>query len=473
MAAAEIVGAETEKPLLEALRTVPVFSDLLDEQLTWFAGVAEEQIAEAGTLLFKAGDPAEYMSVILEGELRYQPTVSDGPVMIGRAGLVTGLLPHSRLTHYKGDVRAITRIRAATLHKDRFPEMLERIPVLGPRLISVMADRIRSNERETQEREKLLALSKFSAGLAHELNNPASAVRHAATNLRSALQSLEEANYRLARMSLTPDQSRCIAEFERVARQQLTLELQPDSLEQSDREEAVASWLQKRDVADGWRLAPALVDAGFDPARLANIGDRFSRDLLEPVLERVTATLVIERLLQTIDYSTTQITNLVTTIKDYTYMDQAPEQEIDVHRGLENTLIMLGHCLRGDIQVVKQFDLTLPKICAWGRELNQVWTNLIENALDAMDGSGALTLRTSREIDMVLVEIGDTGPGIPEAIQDRIFEPFFTTKEVGAGMGIGLDTVYRIVQKHYGNVRFSSRPGATTFEVRLPLQRNV
>jgi signal transduction histidine kinase len=178
-------------------------------------------------------------------------------------------------------------------------------------------------------------------------------------------------------------------------------------------------------------------------------------------------------LLQTIDYSTGQITNLVNSIKDYTYMDQAPEQEIDVHRGIENTLVIMGHCLTPGLQVVKHFDLSLPKICAWGRELNQVWTNLIENALDALDGDGTLTLRTSKEIDMVLVEIGDTGPGIPDAIQDRIFEPFFTTKEVGSGIGIGLDTVYRIIQKHHGNVRFTSQPGETRFEVRLPLQRNV
>jgi signal transduction histidine kinase len=473
VAAAEIVGPGTQKPLLEALRTVSVFADLPEDQLAWFAGAVTEEVAEAGTLLFKAGDPAEYMSVILEGELRYQPTRSDAPVMIGRAGLVTGLLPHSRLTHFKGDVHAITRVRAAMMYKDRFPEMLERIPAIGPRLISVMADRIRTNERETQEREKLLALSKFSAGLAHELNNPVSAVRHAATNLRGALRSLEEANYRLARMSLTPDKSRCIGEFERIAREQLAVAPQPDSLERSDREDAVSSWLQKRDIAGAWRLAPSLVDAGFDTARLADIGDRFSREMLEPVLERVTSTLLIERLLQTIDYSTAQITNLVTSIKDYTYMDQAPEQEIDLHRGIENTLVMLAHCLTLGIQVVKQFDLDLPKICAWGRELNLVWTNLIENALDAMEGNGTLTLRTSREIDMVLVEIGDTGCGIPKAIQDRIFEPFFTTKEVGAGMGIGLDTVYRIVQKHYGNVRFTSEPGSTVFEVRLPLQRNV
>lgn len=471
--AAAGVELETEKSLLEALRTVPTFADLPEDQIEWFASAATERIAEPGSLIFKAGDAATEMSVILEGELRYQMPTLDGGVIIGRAGLVTGLLPHSRLTHYKGEVRAITRVRAAMLCKDRFPEMLERIPTIGPRLISIMADRIRTTERDTQEREKLLALSKFSAGLAHELNNPASAVRHAAGNLRTALRSLEEANYRLARMSLTPEKSRCIAEFERVAREQLAEAPQPDSLERSDREEAVTLWLDKREIADGWRLAPALVDAGFDTARLADIGDRFSRDLLDPVLERVTATLMIERLLQTIDYSTSQITNLVNSIKDYTYMDQAPEQEIDVHRGIENTLVILGHCLTPGVQVVKHFDLSLPKICAWGRELNQVWTNLIENALDALDGDGTLTLRTSKEIDMVLVEIGDTGPGIPDAIQDRIFEPFFTTKEVGSGIGIGLDTVYRIIQKHHGNVRFTSRPGDTRFEVRLPLQRNV
>jgi signal transduction histidine kinase len=462
------INPQTPRPIIDALRTVPVFKDLTEEQLTWLADEGKELRYEPGELLVREGDPAELMFVLLEGEVRYQASTPDATVYIGRAGKVTGMLPFSRLTHYSGNVRVTQKAWGLSLHKDQFPEMLFFIPELGPRLVGVMADRIREQARQTQQRDKLMALGKLSAGLAHELNNPASAARRGAVNLRECVRILSEVNHRLTQLSLSQDQSRCIGEFERMAVEHLDSWIPLDSLERSDREEAVGLWLSGQGIENSWQLAPSLVDANFDVYKLSQIAERFPYKLLGPVLERVAAALSVERLLRGIEHSTDQITNLVQSIKEYTYMDEAPEQEIDLHRGIENTLTMLGHCLKAGVRVIKQYDPALPKVCAWGSELNQVWTNIIDNALEAMHEHGVLKVRTAKEFDMALVEISDNGPGIPEAIQDRIFEPFFTTKEVGEGTGLGLDMVYRIVKKHHGDIRFTSKPGETVFQVRIP-----
>jgi signal transduction histidine kinase len=241
-----------------------------------------------------------------------------------------------------------------------------------------------------------------------------------------------------------------------------------DSLERSDREEAVGDWLEGRRVQDARQLAPALVDAGCDLDTLRGLSERFDNETLADVVTRLTASFTINRLVEQIESGTSRMSDLVRAIKQYTYMDQATEQEIDVHEGLENTLIMLQYRLKYGISVVRQYDRSIPPICAHGSELNQVWTNLIDNAIDAMAGSGELVVRTAHEFGRLLVEIRDSGPGIPPEIQSRIFEPFFTTKPVGEGTGLGLDTVYRIVNKHHGDVRVDSRPGKTSFQVRLP-----
>ena len=471
MASTTITTPDTQKPLSEELRTIPIFADLAEEELAWLAAHASDDVWEPGALVIREGDAAEHMTIILEGELRFQASQGDLPVFLAGAGRVTGMLPFSRLTHYAGTGYVTRRLRVARIHKDLFPEMLARIPAIGPRLVATMADRIREMTNLSQQHDKLMALGKLSAGLAHELNNPASAARNSAIALRDCFQDLNAANLRLAQLRATPEQSRCIAEFERIAEERSASAVRLDSLDRSDREEGLVKWLSSRNLEHPWQLAPSLVDAGFDTPQLEAIAERFQSGMLAPVLARVCATLSIERLIQSIDHSTTQISSLVQSIKEYTFMDQASEQEVDLHRGLENTLTMLAHCLRSDVQVIKNYDLNLPKVCAHGSELNQVWTNLIENALDAMDGEGTLQIRTAQEINLALVEIRDSGPGIPEAIKNRIFEPFFTTKQVGAGTGLGLDTVFRIIQKHHGNIRFTSVPGNTNFQVRLPFSQ--
>jgi signal transduction histidine kinase len=241
-----------------------------------------------------------------------------------------------------------------------------------------------------------------------------------------------------------------------------------DSLERSDREEAIGDWMERRRIPGARQLAPDLVDASCDLETLGKLAARFDVEALGDVITRLTASFTLNRLVEQIESGTSRISDLVYAIKQYSYMDQSPEQEIDVHEGLENTLIMLHYRLKHGVDVMRDYDRSIPRICARGSELNQVWTNLIDNAIDAMNGRGELVVRTAAEFGGVLVEVRDNGSGIPPEIRDRIFDPFFTTKPVGEGTGLGLDTVYRIVQKHRGQVRVESQPGRTSFQVRLP-----
>ena len=458
------------KPLDVALREIPTFSDLTDSQMAWLVSHLLDDTFEAGTQVIRQGEPAEYMTIMLEGEMRYQ-SQGDNQIFVAHAGEITGLLPYSRLKVYGGSVTALTRIRGARLHKDQFPEMLERIPALGPRLVALMADRIRRSTYQDVQHEKLVALGKLSAGLAHELNNPAAAARQASTELRNWVTELRTANHELASYGLTEDHSRCLVGLEQQAVNRQAHNEPLGTVERSDREDIVGKWLAGRGIATTWQYAPVLVDGGFTVPLLDDVTTYYPPEMLPAVIRRLAATLSLERSIGVIDSSTKHITQLVQSVKDYSFMDQAPIQEIDLHRGIENTLEMLGHQLRQGVTVKRDFDRSLPRIQANGSELNQVWTELIQNALEAIavNGGGTLTLHTQRELDMALVEVMDDGPGIPEAIQNRIFEPFFTTKQVGDGSGLGLDMVFRAVQRHRGSVRCESHPGETRFQVRLPL----
>ncbi|MGH9614167.1 MAG: ATP-binding protein, partial [Bryobacteraceae bacterium] len=417
-----------------------------------------------------AGAPATHMYVILEGEIQgHRESEAGERVFTARAGEVTGILPFSRLKTLPATVRAVGFARVAALHKEHFHEMLTRIPLLVKRLVGVMSDRIRESAKADQQREKLAALGKLSAGLAHELNNPAAAAQRAAATLCDAVNYFRDANWRLDEQDLSREQRRTLADFERATGSRAGKPEPIDSLERSDREEALAQWLQSRGVENAWKLAPHLVSAGLDSAALTPVADALPPEALRDALMRIAASSALVRLVAEIENSVSRISELVRAIKEYSYMDQGPEQEIDIHQGLESTLLMLTHQLKHGVNVVREYDRSLPKFRARGSELNQVWTNLIDNAIDAMNGNGELRIRTSRELDYLLVEIRDNGVGIPPEIQSRIFEPFFTTKGVGEGTGLGLETAYRIVRNHHGEITFASKPGATSFEVRLPL----
>ena len=463
----ETSGAVIE--LAQQLKTVPVFADLTEDELAWLAARMEVFHYNIGDIVVAEGAAADRMMVLLAGETRGQRehTIGDGRTYSSRAPTVTGMLPYSRLTHIPLTVRAMTPATIAYLAASHFSEMLDRLPALRPKLVGVLADRIRETTRTDQQREKLTALGKLSAGIAHELNNPAAAVRNAAINLQQVLGALRTAGLHLDQRGLPPEDRIFLAQIEcNWPKDHPPAAL--DSLERSDREEAAGEWLEAHRVPDARQLAPDLVDAGCDLETLERLSKRFDDGSLADVITRLTASFTLNRLVEQIERGSSRIADLVQAVKQYSYMDQSPEQEIDVHDGLENTLIMLHYRLKHGVEVVRDYDRTIPRICARGSELNQVWTNLIDNAIDAMDGRGELVVRTAAEFGGVVVEVRDNGPGIPAEIRDRIFEPFFTTKQVGEGTGLGLDAVYRIVQQHRGQVQVESEPGRTTFQVRLP-----
>jgi signal transduction histidine kinase len=451
----------------QELKTLEVFEGLPDEGLEWFAEQAIEARYSPGDTIVTEGQPAEFMFVVLEGEFtgRVESAGADGPVFHIKAGSVTGLLPYSRMKRVTVTSRADTDLRLLKFHSRFFPEMLQRLPLLGERLVGMLTDRVREFTRLEQQRDKLAALGKLSAGLAHELNNPASAAVRSAEALLLCLE-------RLRKLERDPylNEANCeqISEAEESVRNELKPVAFKDDLERSDREESLGSWLAEHGVREPWKLTPMLVEASLEKSHLQRLAEASGR-AFPSELVRFATLLEMEKIAQQIGHSTKRISSLVRAIKEYSYMDQSPVQEVDIVSGIENTLTILEHKLRKGIAVERNYAPELPRVLANGSELNQIWTNLIDNAADAMHNKGVLTIRTALDHDCVVVEIGDNGPGIPADTKSHIFEQFFTTKPVGQGTGLGLDTVRRVVRKLNGTVSFTSIPGDTKFQVCIPV----
>ena len=453
--------------LIADLRKVPAFSDLSDADLDWFISHAEERLIEAGAVVTREGSPADTMFVLLEGEMRgRRESEPDGPTYNVQAPAVSGFLPYSRMKLVPMTARAIRPVRALMMNSKHFPEMIHRMPELAQRLVGVLTDRVRSYTMVSQEREKLAALGKLSAGLAHELNNPAAAARRSASSLRDCLARLRDVG---RASTIGPENCAELAKREEEIRASLKPAHFKDEFERVEREEAIQTWLEARNVADSWKLAPLLAEANVTEAHLQNFATSAGTSV-GPELMRFATLLEMERIADELDHSTARISDLIKAIKEYSYMDQAKLQEVDITKSLETTLTIMHHKLKRGIAVTRNYAPDLPKIMAYGSELNQVWTNLIDNAADAMGDNGKLRIRTARENDFILVEIADNGPGIPAEVKSRIFEPFFTTKGVGDGTGLGLDFVYRIVTGMHGQISVDSVPGDTRFAVRIPIQ---
>jgi signal transduction histidine kinase len=450
-----------------------VFTDLPHDFLDWLISIGEVREADDGDVFVEPNSPAEEMSIILSGSIRLRFAMRGYPLTIipFTAGAVTGLLPYSRMTTIAARIYAVGHTRVLYIHRDQFPEMIQRSPVLVQRLVSLMSDRARNEEKYEQEREKMTALGKLAAGLAHELNNPAAAIVRSTDSLRTRLQSLRRIAAKLASVGLTNEHIQAAEELRKLAHErEKTVTLTP--LERGQCEEEVGEWLETQHVPEAWVLAETFVDAGLCQGDLTKWAAAVPEGSMGNVLEWVEASLAADRLIDEIGEAGNRISELVASVKSYSHMDRgAGKQPTDLRVGLENTLRILGHELKAKkITVERVIPDDLPTVFGYAGELNQVWTNLLDNAIDAAPEGGRIRIEAVQDDGAVSVRIIDNGGGIPEEIRNKIFEPFYTTKPVGEGTGLGLDIVQRIVsQQHAGQVTVDSKPGETIFTVTLPL----
>jgi signal transduction histidine kinase len=412
------------------------------------------------------------MFVIIEGQIQGRGEIGGETIVFPiKAGDVTGVLPFSRMKQFTVGARALTDARALRFPSSRFPDLVQKMPELAQRLVGLMSDRIRETTRIEQQRDRLASLGKLSAGLAHELNNPASAAKRAAGQLREILKKIRDASHELGRRDLTAAQKSEIEKLEASFIQHNEVPLDPLAL--SDLEAQIDSLLRSHGQNDLWQLAADLARKNIKPEALESLFGTLDAGTARAALVRIAASVEVASLLNEIENGTSRISDLVRAIKEYTYMDQTPVQNVDVVKSLETTLTIMNHKLKRGVVVQREYQRVPLLVNSFGSELNQVWTNIIDNAIDAMGGKGELRIRTYREDNCVVVEIADNGPGIPPDIRSHIFEPFFTTKRVGEGTGLGLDTTLRIVKKHRGNIQVSSEPGDTRFQVWLPLSESL
>jgi signal transduction histidine kinase len=455
----------------EFLRKIPLFADLPEPDLVRLCSMVEEVRIGAGELLFAEGSQGTRAYIIQQGELEILKASGGREVLIAvrKPGEVIGEISLLQASPRTASVRARTDAVLLSLEKEQLDELLQTSSTALQAMFHTVLSRWRGMEAMLRQSEKLAQLGTLTAGVAHELNNPASAVQRASGQLDPALQGFQRACLALSRLELDAEQSQAL---EAATQQALALSARPPVLEalaRSDREGELEAWLEHHGVADPWEQAPLLVDLDYDAAQLDALARSFPNAQLAVILTSLTATYAVHNLLAEIGTGVGRISQIVKALKTYSYLDQAPVQAVDVREGLEDTLLILRSKLEG-ISVRREYASDLPRIQGYGSELNQVWTNLIDNAADAVDGRGEIVLRTRREGDHVIVEVQDNGPGIPAEIKDRIFDPFFTTKPVGQGTGLGLDISYNIVvNKHRGDIKVNSEPGKTVFEVWLPL----
>lgn len=461
-----------ERVTVADLMAIPFFEGESPEATEWIASQMHVRRYEAGDTFVQEGEAATEFQIILEGEIHFRRSGAFDGLFVVTAGQAIGILPFSRMKQWLGRGWAVKPVRIACMDAGHLRELIYRAPLLAQRLVSAMMDRNREMTRMEERSNRLLALGKLSAGLAHELNNPASAAVRSSARLREVLN--ERRKYAVAmRSDVIPGAAReIVSDLTQRIEECTTTPGAIDVLERESLESDLADWLEDHGVPAA--LASELVDSGITAEQLQPLATLLPSSTLTIGLRLLVTDHQILCLSRELEEAARRISDLVQAVKSYSYMDQSPVDEIDVGQGIDITLRMFQHQLKHGVQVSRQFAKDLPKIRANGSALNQIWTNLIDNALDAMqelptDQPKRLSIETRAEPEGILVEITDNGPGMPPEVQNRIFEPFYTTKPVGEGTGLGLDIVQRIVRTHKGSIRVESIPGRTVFQVRLPL----
>jgi signal transduction histidine kinase len=457
---------------IEELRPLSIFAGLSDEQLGWFCEHGAKLELAAGDRVIERGQPADFMFVVVHGKLEGYEEIGGQWLLAATTeeGQATGTLPFSRMTHYPRFAVAPEPTEILRVRKSDFPEMIAISYELGQRLVAQMSDRVRGDVRLKQQQEKLMALGKLSAGLAHELNNPAAAIQRSASALLERLARLPALATTVFGMQLDEKSIHAIGRLPEQVRPLESMTFSP--LERSEREEELTAWMEEAGVADPWQVAATFADSGLTVGDLESLRSQVPAQALGRALVWVECGLAAERAAAEIASSSERISALIASIKSYSHMDRSLEHKpTDVRLGLDNTLTMLGHKIaRNGIRVSRRYEEDLPPVSGNAGELNQVWTNLIDNAIDAMamKEAGELSIEVGYNDGGVVVKVIDNGAGIPEDVRPHIFEPFYTTKGVGEGTGLGLDIALRIVRLHRGTIEVQSRPGRTELRVQLP-----
>jgi signal transduction histidine kinase/predicted CoA-binding protein len=457
--------------MYEFLKRVPLFASMPDHDLERLCEMITEIHLKPGDQLFAEGSPGDMAYIIEDGEIEILKASGGKNVLLAvrKSGEVIGEMSLLESAPRFASGKARTDSKLLAISHDQLDDLLNTSPSAARSLLFTITSRLRSTELMLRQSEKMAQLGTLTAGIAHELNNPAAAAQRGTSQLNIEMEKLLEAQIALSRLSLSKESWDQLDNLTKFIRETASNHLDIDALERSDREFEVEDWLNSHNIADAWEFAPTIVDLGFSNEQLNEIADGFSADHLGKVIAWMGASFNSFTLLEEINQGSERISEIVKSLKSYVYLDQAPIQAVDIHEGLNNTLVMLRHKLKEGVEVKRDYDEEIPPIQAYGSELNQVWTNIIDNAIDAMNGKGEIKITTRHEGDWVIVDLEDNGPGIPEEIQEEIFSPFFTTKAVGKGTGLGLNISYKIIEKHAGEVKVFSKPGKTRFQVSLPI----